>query len=726
VATDLVIILSSDWVGSTQARADLGEDAADAVQELHDTLLRRVIAAEGGTVVKHYGDGVMATFNSASAALAAAVKIRSDFAAYRESPDAMTRIDVRVGLAAGDVKHQTGDIFGLPVVEAVRLQAVAAPNEILCSDLVRILSQGRGGFEFEDAGVLELKGLPAPVHALKVRRPEADGRNLQARAATAQPGVTRPTASRMRLRYALAALSVVAIIAAGLWSQRGSIVSPARDSLRATSATAAEPALERNANSIAVLPFTNLSANTDDSYFALALHEEVLNQLAKLPDFTVISRTSVMPYAEQRPSIREIAEALQVESVLEGSVRYAGSQFLVTAQLIDPQTDAHIWSNTYRGDRDNVDELFAVQERIAKAIVTALNLQPTATMEPIRQTTTSPVAYARYLKAVSLLGNFEFSAAIRELNTAIEIDDAFAAAYAQRAYVYAYGQVVSNSWGQLRPVDGGPSDFRALSLENAERALALDPSSGLAWTVRALSSEFLLRFPAADEAFERSLALSPNDPSVLREYALFLAFANRQDEATAVVERAVRLDPNGSLTRGTQTIVLASLGRDREVLAAAEQGLLLEPTSVDLHVMVARAAARLSDPARAEAHLRTAESLIENTPNKMFLGSVGALYATLGLNDDSQRTTQRYGEWVLAPNGPDVGDGIRAGYFLSIGEPEQAYRSLARAVATLESGTVDAGFFSLVQVFANRADPRLQDPRFQDLIGRLQRLKATN
>ncbi len=110
----------------------------------------------------------------------------------------------------------------------------------------------------------------------------------------------------------------------------------------------------------------------------MALHEEVLNQLAKLPDFTVISRSSVMLYAESRPSIREIAEALQVESVLESSVRYAGTQFLVTAQLIDPKTEAHIWSNTYSGDRSNVDELFAVQERIAKAIVTALNLQPAA------------------------------------------------------------------------------------------------------------------------------------------------------------------------------------------------------------------------------------------------------------------------------------------------------------------------------------------------------------
>src|SRR3990172_5848249 len=123
-STDLVIILSSDWVGSTATRAQLGEEPADALQEVHDTLLRRVIAAAGGTVVKHYGDGVLATFNSATAALGAAVKIQQDFAATRASPDALARMDLR------------------------------------------------GGFEFEDAGRMEPKRRPAPVHPLKVRRSE--------------------------------------------------------------------------------------------------------------------------------------------------------------------------------------------------------------------------------------------------------------------------------------------------------------------------------------------------------------------------------------------------------------------------------------------------------------------------------------------------------------------------------------------------------------------------
>ncbi len=110
----------------------------------------------------------------------------------------------------------------------------------------------------------------------------------------------------------------------------------------------------------------------------------------------------------------------------------------------------------------------------------------------------------------------------------------------------------------------------------------------------------------------------------------------------------------------------------------------------------------------------------------MFLLGIGNLYAPLGLNGDAQRVIARYGQWISDPNVPDVGDATRAKYFLQIGDTEQAYRSLASAVATLESGRVDPGFFVLMTTFANRADPRLQDRRFQDLIARLDRLKTAN
>jgi adenylate cyclase len=185
MSTDLFVILSSDWVDSTATRVRLGEEPADALQEFHDTLLRDVIGANAGKVVKHSGDGVLATFHSALSALAAAAEIQAQFAAYSASARAIAPIVARVGLAAGEVRHLTGDIFGRPVLEAVRLQGVAPPGGILCSDLVRALTYGRGGFEFEDLGPLDLKGLAA-VQAHGVRRA----------AAATNPVARSPTSAR--------------------------------------------------------------------------------------------------------------------------------------------------------------------------------------------------------------------------------------------------------------------------------------------------------------------------------------------------------------------------------------------------------------------------------------------------------------------------------------------------------------------------------------------------
>jgi class 3 adenylate cyclase/tetratricopeptide (TPR) repeat protein len=167
-ATDLVTILNTDWVTSTATRARLGEDRADVLQHLHDDLLRETIEQHDGAVVKNSGDGVIATFHSTTNALAAGIEIQQRFDAYsREAPPG-EQILVRVGISAGDVVHRDDDIFGVAVIEAVRLQTVAEASQILCSDLVRALGRGRGGFEFELVGLLDLKGLPEPVAACRV------------------------------------------------------------------------------------------------------------------------------------------------------------------------------------------------------------------------------------------------------------------------------------------------------------------------------------------------------------------------------------------------------------------------------------------------------------------------------------------------------------------------------------------------------------------------------
>ncbi|HSS12084.1 MAG TPA: AAA family ATPase, partial [Acidimicrobiales bacterium] len=168
-ATDLVTIVYTDWVGSSATRARLGEERADELQRIHDRLLREAVVDHGGSVVKGSGDGVLATFHSATGALAMAVAVQQRFDVYSRDRAALAPVSVRIGISAGDVVHQDADIFGTPVVEAARLEALAEPGQILCSELVRLLARGRGGFEFELLGMFELKGLLEPLATSRVR-----------------------------------------------------------------------------------------------------------------------------------------------------------------------------------------------------------------------------------------------------------------------------------------------------------------------------------------------------------------------------------------------------------------------------------------------------------------------------------------------------------------------------------------------------------------------------
>jgi class 3 adenylate cyclase len=165
---DTATVLFTDIVGSTALRARIGEDAADALRARHDDLLANAITSRRGVVVKHTGDGVMATFSAAVDAVAAAVAIQQAVDGHNRR-SAGERVEVRVGISVGDVTFDGDDCFGLPVIEAQRLEAAAAGGQILCAEIVRHLARGRGGYEFRSVGDLELKGIPDPVPAVEVR-----------------------------------------------------------------------------------------------------------------------------------------------------------------------------------------------------------------------------------------------------------------------------------------------------------------------------------------------------------------------------------------------------------------------------------------------------------------------------------------------------------------------------------------------------------------------------
>ena len=352
-------------------------------------------------------------------------------------------------------------------------------------------------------------------------------------------------------------------------------------------------------NSVAVLPFDNLSPDPNDAYFAAGLHDEILSRLGKLSNLSVISRTSMLRYADSDLSIPEIARELNVGTVMEGSVRYAAGRVRITTQLIDAETDEHLWSETY--EREFAD-IFAIESDIAINVANALeaefSLEEQESIE--KMSTRSPAAYALYLKGLSTPESFS-----SYLDQAIALDPQFALAYAHRAIFNTYG---------LRGVGLGLAPDEALELErsiheDAERALSIDPTLGLAHAALASVHRANWRGTAAEQAFQRSVELSPNDAGVLVQYANFKRARGERDDSIRLHQRAIELDPNSWLPLFQLGVTYHDFG-DWDAAAATFQNVLSRyPADVRSNALLGRVEALRGNATEAVRLLQLAEQL---------------------------------------------------------------------------------------------------------------------
>lgn len=314
---------------------------------------------------------------------------------------------------------------------------------------------------------------------------------------------------------------------------------------QAVEAVAEEAQRDVLPNSIAVLPFENLSPDPDDEYFAAGIHDELLTQLAKVGDLMVIARTSVLGYPNSGKTIEEIAGELNVETVMEGTVRYAGNLVRITAQLIDPITGGHLWAETYEREF-SVESMFAIESDIATNIAMALEaeLLPSEQRDIATPVTTSTRALLLYLRALEMMASLSGSATEegraqlhRYLDEAILADPEFALAHALKASDFATAMFVSGE-GEIR------DDLERSVFEQARRALELDPNVGLAHAALATVHRVYGRSEERREALERAIELSPNDPEVLSDWANFVSNMGQHDEAIATAQRVAELAPS--------------------------------------------------------------------------------------------------------------------------------------------------------------------------------------
>jgi eukaryotic-like serine/threonine-protein kinase len=321
------------------------------------------------------------------------------------------------------------------------------------------------------------------------------------------------------------------------------------------------------APSIAVLPFANMSRDSDDEYFSDGLAEEIINALAQVPGLKVIARTSAFAFKGKNEDIRRIADTLGVTHVLEGSVRRAGSRVRVTAQLILAADGTHLWSQRY--DREMAD-IFAVQDEIAAAIAGALKLK--LNPPPERRMPSVP-AYEAYLRYRSYQWQFtpEASRRSREcLEQALALDPEFALPYVGLAdYQFALATV-----GRLPSAEAMP---RAREL--ASRALEVDPDLPEAHAMLGLvSAQYDYDWPEAERRFHLAVAREPLSPHLRQWYATFFLFSvGRVDEAARHLDRVIEDDPLCQMWRVMRSNLRIGMGRTDEGIADAWKAVELDP-----------------------------------------------------------------------------------------------------------------------------------------------------
>ena len=318
---------------------------------------------------------------------------------------------------------------------------------------------------------------------------------------------------------------------------------------------------------IAVLPFSNVSADPDQEFFSDGMTDELITLLTKVPGLSVAARTSTFSFKGEMADIPTIAAALGATHVLEGSVRTAGNQLRISLNLINASDGYNLWSETY--DR-KLDDVFAVQSDIAASVTDALQI--TLLGDPLYLRQTSPEAYSLYLKARyfdNLKGAENWEKAISHYQQALAIDPDYAPAWAGLSIVYRYQANVG-----LRELDAGMT----LAREAAQKALALDEDLAIAWSNLA-QIEMLHRrdWDAATRAADQALRIEPGNSDVLNHAAGLQFVLGNTDQAIALLQQAIEIDPLSLSPQNALGIAYMSAGRFSEAEAAFRQLEVLSP-----------------------------------------------------------------------------------------------------------------------------------------------------
>lgn len=513
----LAAILAADAVGYSRL---MGEDEAGTRARFNshvNELIEPTIADRQGRIVKTLGDGLLVEFASVVDAVQCAVEIQNGMAERNANEPNDRRIDFRIGVNLGDVIVEGDDIHGDGVNVAARLEGLASPGEICISRAARDQIRDKLDCSLEDLGEVGVKNIARPVRAFRLL-PDAER-------ARSSVGQSTDKSRRTKILVAAVALGLIVSGFSLVWikTRQTGVEAASVDKM-------AFPLPDKP--SVAVLPFTNMSDDKDQEYFADGITQDIITDISKVSGIFVVARNSTFSFKNKAMKVHQIAEDLGVRYVLEGSVRRAGNKLRINVQLIDAVKGAHLWADRY--DR-KVDDIFEVQSEITQRVVKALAVTLKANEHDrlFQKKVTNIEAYDAFLRARAAVdsptrANIENGEKL--FKRTIDLDPNFAGGYAGLSFNYSVK-------ARFR-YGSSPKDDAVRSLELARKAIAADKN--FAWSHIALAGAYLANgdHDSAADAAQQAIVIQPNGYEENLFMGFYLNFAGQSALAVKHLELA--------------------------------------------------------------------------------------------------------------------------------------------------------------------------------------------